>query len=198
MPYEHDQDDMQVHMPFLEECAARAGVIVEIGVGHGNGSTRAFARGLERSPRPSNHKLHVGVDWDPERPQIKPNHPWWIEVHGASENPDTAQTVLLILDEHAVGPHADIIFIDTIHTYEQMYIELPIWGNLAGPETLWVFHDTNMWQVFNHMTVAIQEFAHVNDWEFLEYALESHGLGVMRKSGGVWADIQPREVRPSA
>ncbi len=187
----HDQCDMIVHMPFLEECASKAGVIVEIGVGHGNGSTRAFARGLERSefsPLPYPGKLHILVDWDLERPQVKPMNSFWHEVHGPSEDIRTVQAVAEILD----GRKADIIFIDTIHTYEQMELELPLWSALAGPDTLWIAHDTWMFQVWNHMSVAIQEFARANGWEFVDYDQASHGLGLMRKPDGKWKDIQPK------
>lgn len=181
MSYEHDQDDMVVHMPFLEECASKAGVIVEIGVGHGNGSTRAFARGLERSEVPD--KLHIGVDIDPERPQIKPTYDFWHEVHEASEDPASVQMARYYLQSERRYAHrkADIIFIDTVHTYEQMALELPLWERIAGPNTLWIFHDTWMFGVYNHMTEAIKEFAAANGWQFEDYSRESHGLGLMRR-----------------
>lgn len=187
--FTHDQEDMVVHMPFLEACAARAGVIVEIGVGHGNGSTRAFARGLERSTH--YERFHFGVDIDPERPQIKPGYGYWREVHGASEDPYTRYAVQDMLDHR----YASIIFIDTVHTKEQMQLELPIWATLAGPDTLWIFHDTWMFGSWNAMGDAIKEFAAAHDWEVVDYTRESHGLGLMRKAGGPWSDITPREVR---
>ncbi len=172
MAYEHDQDDMVVHMPFLEDCASKVGIIVEIGVGHGNGSTRAFARGLARSP--ARVKFHIGVDTDPERPQVKPDL-YWHEVCGASEHIRTVQQVAEVLE----GRKADIIFIDTVHTYEQMEMELPLWNALTKAETLWIFHDTHMFGIYNHMTEAIKEFARANDWFFVDHSQESHGLGLM-------------------
>lgn len=172
--YEHDQDDIAVHMPFLEECAANATIILEIGVGHGNGSTRAFARGLERSTHFG--KYHIGVDCDEARPQIKPSYAYWHEVHGPSEAPTTRYKVQDILGER----YADIIFIDTDHTYEQMQKELPIWSKVAGTKTLWIFHDTWMNNTYNTMTDAIKEFAQANGWTFIDHSREAHGLGLMR------------------
>lgn len=43
-----DQPEMVYHMPYLEDMASRCSVIIEIGCGHGNGSTRAFKRGVAR------------------------------------------------------------------------------------------------------------------------------------------------------
>ena len=178
--YEHDQDDIAVHMPFLEACASKAGIILEIGVGHGNGSTRAFARGMERSQHKV--KMQIGVDFDPERPQLKPEK-YWYEVHGPSEDPETAAKVEKQILE---GRKADIIFIDTDHTYEQMEKELPIWAQFSKSETLWIFHDTWMWDVYNHMTDAIKKFAGREGWVFNDYSREAHGLGLMYRQEGQW------------
>lgn len=181
-----DASDIAYHMPFLEECASKVGTVVEIGVGHGNGSTRAFSRGLERSTHFG--KYHIGVDCDEERPQVKPSYSYWHEVHGSSEDINTRIAVQNILGDR----YADIIFIDTIHTYEQMAQELPIWTRIAGPGTLWIFHDTWMFGVYNHMTEAIKEFA-TNGWEYLDQSRLAHGLGVLRHKEGPWGWITPRE-----
>lgn len=175
-----DQCDIAYHMPFLEECASRASVIVEIGVGHGNGSTRAFARGLARSTHFG--KLHIGVDIDPERPQEKPGYPYWHEVHGPSEQILIAFMVGNLIVDGGRQPdrRPDIIFIDTDHNYEQMQKELEAWSPLAGPNTLWIFHDTWMSGEYNHMTDAIKEFAQANCWTFIDHSREAHGLGLMR------------------
>ena len=172
--YSHDQVDIVHHMPFLEQCAAGAGIILEIGCGHGNGSTRAFARGLEWSTH--RHKLHIIVDHDPDRPQVKPTYDYYAIVHGPSESPETAR---MVRDMMLGTP--DIIFIDTDHTYEQMKKELEVWSPFAGPDTLWIFHDTWMFGEYNHMTDAIKEFAAENGWVFVDFSPASHGLGLMRK-----------------
>jgi hypothetical protein len=182
-----DASDIAYHMPFLEECASRAGVIVEIGVGHGNGSTRAFGRGLSRSDK--QHKMHVLVDTDPERPQEKPPYDYWKVVTGASESEETMDAVDTLIQNH----YADIIFIDTVHTYEQMKPEMCLWTELqwSGTRTLWLYHDTWMFGVYNHMTEAIKEFA-VDGWEYVDHSKLAHGMGVLRHKGGPWGWIEPR------
>lgn len=182
-----DASDIAYHMPFLEECASRAGIIIEIGVGHGNGSTRAFARGLARSTKEP--KMHIGVDPDPERPQDRPE--LFHQVVGKAEDLDTAKRVNRVM----LADDADIIFIDTIHTHEQMSMELPIWDQFANESTLWLFHDCWMFGVYNHMTEAIKEFATTREagWEYLDQSKLAHGMGVLRHKDGPWGWITPRE-----
>jgi hypothetical protein len=186
-----DASDIAYHMPFLEECASRAGIIVEIGVGHGNGSTRAFARGLARSTKEP--KMHIGVDPDPERPQERPV--LFTQVVGKSEDEITADTVSDIVRGYKIAwinGHPSIIFIDTIHTYEQMSMEMPLWFDLANKKTLFLYHDTWLWGVYNHMTNAIKEFAK-DGWEYLDQSKLAHGMGVLRHREGPWGWITPRE-----
>jgi len=185
---EGDASDIAYHMPFLEEWASRSGIIVEIGVGTGTGSTRAFTRGLLRSTVPYD-KVHLLVDIDPERPHEKPAHEWWKKIDGGSEDPRTAAMV----DEIIPGRTPDIIFIDTIHSHEHMSMEMPIWSRLASPRTLWAFHDTWIWGVYNRMTDAIKEWTELHTgWEYLDHSRHAHGLGILRHREGPWMDIEPR------
>jgi len=176
-----DQVDIAYHMPFLEAVASQASFILEIGVGWGNGSTRAFARGLKRSP--AANKLHIGVDWNPvlEDPASdfeRPDSDYWQLVLGKSERAWTAQKVDLVTH----GRVPDVIFIDTDHNYDQMSQELRVWSRLAGPSTLWIFHDTWQEGSYNRMTDAIKEYCVEHpEWEFVDYSQDSHGLGLMRR-----------------
>ncbi len=198
---EGDASDIAYHMPFLEEWASRSALIVEIGVGTGTGSTRAFTRGLLRSDRSA--KLHVLVDIDPERPHEKPAHEWWKTIYGPSEDVLTRTSVEGLIDDlypASIFRSPDIIFIDTIHDYEHMSKELAIWPKIASPRTLWAFHDTWIWGVYNHMTEAIKDWAasQPEGWEYFDQSKHAHGLGVMRHKDGPWVDIQPRdEVWPT-
>ena len=170
-----DQTDMAYHMPFLETMAAHSGVVLEIGCGHGNGSTRAFTRGLRRSA----HRLHhVIVDIDPERPEEMPLNDLYAvtKVTGDSRDPRVANTAARALADF----YPDIIFIDTVHTYEQLAAELEVWRPLACKDTLWVFHDTWMFGSYNTMTNAIKEFCErYPEWHFIDHTRQSHGLGLM-------------------
>jgi cephalosporin hydroxylase len=172
-----DQVEMAYHMPLLEQVASGCGVILELGVGHGNGSTRAFTRGLLKSGRVMDRLMHISVDSDTSKPDEKPDVPWWHMVHGRTEEPGTAGMVKALLKYRA----PDLIFIDTGHTKEQMERELEIWSRLAYRKTTWLFHDTFMWGKYNPMVDAIQEFtARYPQWEYRELTRESHGLGKMQ------------------
>ncbi len=138
---QEDQSDIVYLMPFIEHAASRSWVVLEIGCGNGNGSTRALARGIARSTVPEKEKLFITVDIDPERPAEKPNLPYWHAVYGPSEEMSTALAVADILK--GVVPH--LIFIDTIHTYEHLKKEHEVWKWLSNDNTVWLYHDTWIW-----------------------------------------------------
>jgi outer membrane receptor for ferrienterochelin and colicin len=72
-------------------------------------------------------------------------------------------------------PVADLIFIDTDHTYEQLSKELKKFGNNA--KKFLIFHDTNE----EEMTKAIYEFLEANmySWRILEKKDNCNGLMVL-------------------
>lgn len=181
-----DQSEMVLHMPRLERIASRCRVIVELGCGHGNGSTRAFERGLERTEGLGGpHQLFVSVDEDPERPQCKPLARYWYKISGDSRHTWPVEFVIIVKE----GAPVDLIYVDTVHVYDQLAAELETWKPVATEETLWLFHDTWMFGDYNQMTDAILDFCRVNpQWEYVELTRESHGLGAMRWVGGKWAD----------
>jgi len=181
-----DQPDIALHMPVLEELASRSAIVLELGTGFGNGSTRAIARGLARSPR--SNKLWVSVDGDPARPEEPPQDvPYWKLVHGRTED---FRTPLCVRYLNGKGP-VDLLFIDTDHTYEQMRTELELWGVFISPETIVVAHDVFMFGVRNDMTMALVEWAQAHPgWKYFDYSLDSHGLGMMRHRDGPWGDVR--------
>ena len=165
--------DFALHMPVLEGFAAKAGFVLEIGCGAGNGSTRAIQAGLARSPY---GKLHVSVDinlYQPcyERPEVD----WWWKVTGDSRDPRTLLKVQGIVG----GLRADVIFIDTHHTYEVMKAELALWPAMANDRTIWLFHDTWMLGAYNTMTDGIKEYAQSAGLVYEDLSVDSHGLGYM-------------------
>lgn len=169
--------DIDNYMPLLEKLAAESAFILELGVGEGDGSTLAFQRGLERSST-RKRKLHISVDIAPDlRPQYKPTQDYWRMVIGDSREPKTLFQV-----KHLCGDNVpDIIFIDTDHTYEQMDAELKMWSCLAGENTVWLFHDTYMFSVYNPMADAIKEFAQKNGWVYEDIDTSPHGLAKMSR-----------------
>lgn len=187
--YMADQPEMVPHMPFLEHLASQCNTILEIGCGHGNGSTRAFERGMKAlgsEPAPYPPKLHLIVDVDPERPQIRPTNTKHYKckvVTGDSRARDTYERVLTESEDDLI----DLVYIDTEHTYEVMKAELANWGPLLSRNTLVVFHDTWMFGAYNHMTDAIREWANERDWEFNDFTEVSHGFGLLLHKRGRWA-----------
>jgi len=179
--YWPDQGEMIYHMAYLEEMASKCSVIVEIGCGHGNGSTRAFERGLRRTTHPAGAKLFVSVDNKPQQPEVRPTIPCWYKVTGDSRDPMSMMSVDALIAESRPCL-VSLIYIDTDHTYEQLAEELPVWERLATESTIWLFHDTFMNGVHNHMTDAITDFCKSHpEWEYVEVTKESHGMGMMRR-----------------
>lgn len=168
-----DQSEMVYHMPYLEDMASRASVIIEIGCGHGNGSTRAFERGLMRAPEA---KLFISVDDNPDKPDVKPMLACWHKVTGDSRSTETRSAVDALLKFPV-----DLFYIDTEHTYDHLEAELANWIPLASPQTIWLFHDVFMWGNHNRMTDAITDFCVAHpEWEYVLITEESHGMGMMR------------------
>jgi cephalosporin hydroxylase len=177
-----DNVDIAPHMAMLEEFASKAGFILEIGCGAGNGSCRAFRRGLAGSPISPELKLHISIDINTEHPAYdRPTEPYWFKVDGDSRNYATFEKVLDILNS-SVPLTPDIIFIDTDHTYEQMKAELELWDRIATSHTIWLFHDTFMGGPYNHMTDAIKEYAAAHGLVYKDLATHSHGLGWMGRA----------------
>jgi cephalosporin hydroxylase len=172
-----DQSDIAYCMPFLEHAASQSQVIIEIGCGHGNGSTRALARGIARSPATS--KLFLSVDIDPARPEEAPDLPYWYGVYGPSEDPDTAD----MADYFLRGRYASLIYIDTDHTYQQLKAEHEVWGRFADDRTTWLYHDTWMYGSYNPMTDAAKQFAKHYGLLYEDVTKLSHGLGMVSLDG---------------
>lgn len=177
-----DQPDIAYHMPYLESIATDCSVIIEIGCGHGNGSTRAFERGMRNGVMPV---ALISVDLDPQRPQVQPRLSWWHKVTGDSRDPEVRDKVRDLVRslcwQYESINAVDLIFIDTDHTYDQLMAELLLWRPLANSRTVWLFHDTWMFGVYNRMTDAILDFCtRFPEWEYVEITRESHGLGMMR------------------
>ncbi len=180
-----DREDMAVHMTTIADHASRASSILELGCAEGHGSTRALARGLALSPAEpwcapgySEKKSFISVDTDPRLPLERPNLPYWRVVHGSSISPETRS----LAEEAALVLPFDLIFVDTIHVYEYLDAELNLWWPLCSPRAVWLFHDTWIFGVYNHMTEAIKNWCKTHPgWVFDDLSRESHGLGRMRR-----------------
>jgi cephalosporin hydroxylase len=163
------------HIPFLKYMASKASRILELGVETGNGSTRAFDEGFGTNDE---GLVWIGVDRN-----IPPNMPAdkrFKFIQGDTTSPDTLWKVSYELSEYS--PVADMIFIDTHHTEEQINKELRLWCRLANNmATTWIFHDTWMNGSYNTMTDVIKQFAVLNGYRYMDYSKTCNGLGVMTK-----------------
>jgi glycosyltransferase involved in cell wall biosynthesis len=156
------------------ERAARLsnGFVLELGCSTGTGSTLAIQRGLKDGTNP----LHISVDLEDHlvwRPEVD----WWHLVIGDSRDREILAQVM----KYHRSP--GLIFIDTEHTYNQMKAELELWSAIANENTVWLFHDTNMWGKGDQygMVQAIQEFANQYGWLYEDFRPQEHGLGRMQR-----------------
>lgn len=167
-------------MALFEELASRATVLIELGVGLGHGSARAFTRGMKRNP--AENKIYISVDFNHDNPEpaMAPDVECWHMVYGRTEDPAIVEAVRHLMEANGTTV-ASLIYVDTHHDYRQMKAELAIWSVLAGPHTEWWFHDTFMFGTPNtEMVRAIEEFCAANpNWKYEEVTQECHGLGRM-------------------
>lgn len=170
-----DREDIIKHMNKLSWYSTQNDFIVEIGPEFGNGSTRAFQTGFALNS--SDNKIWITVDIICNiYPECVPIVPFWHFVLGDSREQSTVNKVR----ELCGNRFPDVIFIDTIHNYEFLKVELEVWKELAGPKTVWLFHDTWMMKKYNHMTDAIKEFALAYpQWEYKDLSKKCNGLGAL-------------------
>lgn len=169
------ETDISLHLPTIKSIASTSFFTIELGPAKGDGSTVAILEGMQELSAKSS--LFISVDRADYMEQ-KPKVPYWHLVIGDTRERSTVKKVQELSKERV----ADLIFIDTHHTYEQMSKELEVWSSLAGPDTYWLFHDTWMMGEYNPMTDAIKEYAKKYHLIYEDISEESHGLGVMHAS----------------
>ena len=170
------------HMTTFVDIASSSKNILELGPFLGSGSTLGFCKGIEASYG-KKRDAFVTVDIvDNMIPWLKPNLPFWSLVTGDSSEQSTVDQVKAV----APGVLFDLVYIDTVHTYEHLKKELEIWSPLVDKSGVWLFHDTYMLgpEVYNPMADAIKEFAAANpEWEYMDVTKEGAGLGALVPQG---------------
>ena len=155
--------DINEHLPTINKYACLCNTIVELGV-RGMVSTWALLAGYPRSMvsidivHPSEHKGDVEKTKE------------LAEKEGINWGFCLASSLDIVLSRN------DLLFIDTIHSYEQLIQEL----KLHSPHTTKyiIMHDTN----FPEMQKAIQEFlTNNNDWKVKEVLTTLTGLTVLQR-----------------
>jgi hypothetical protein len=163
--------DIQRHLPRLRREAH--GTVLELGV-RGGASTVALLAGLEERGG-----TLWSVDVDPASAGVFPNHPQWHFVLADSRDENA-------LAGAGLPEKLDALFIDTIHTYEQVREELAVWGDRVPEGGVILFHDTDSYPPIRR---AISEWCKSRSVPF-EFKGGSNGLGVAYPGGGVLVGIR--------
>lgn len=158
--------DIHEHLPRLAELASECKVVVELGVGWAQ-STRGFLRhdielhSYEYQPLP-------GV---PEFFQKCIDAGRRVELHIA----DTRMVEI---------PECDMLFVDSLHVYEQVQKELELHASKAKKYI--GFHDTTTYAVNGEfggrgIWPAIQEFMDSHpEWQMIERRTNNNGLTILK------------------
>lgn len=152
--------DIIEHLPTLYDYAK--GTIVELGTRYG-ASTSAFVAACEKGKC----KKVISYDIDPlcnSLYQIPGYKKYWDFRNKSSISPDP------------LAPNKiDVLFIDTIHTYEHVTKELSLWVPKLNNSAVIIFHDTENTEVKK----AIEEHPLLKN-SSKEYRTNNNGLGIVR------------------
>jgi cephalosporin hydroxylase len=166
--------DIKDHLPFLYALASKSRFIIELGYRNGNGSPLAFDKGLFDSPH--RDKLYVSVDIDDSTIMWKPVYMYnrWHYILGDSLSYDTVDRV-----KRFNFGEPDIIFFDTLHTYEHVKKELEVWNSIAGEKTIFLIHDTYELGPPSPIIFSCEEFCKEHGYQYLDINKENNGLGMI-------------------
>lgn len=159
--------DINEHLPLLAELSAQGKCVVELGVGWAQ-STRAFLR--------NDIELH-SYEFSP-----LPGIPEFFQQAKESGR----NVTLHVADTRTVEvPECDMLFVDSLHVYEQVQKELELHAHKARKYI--GFHDTTS---FEHngefggrgIWPAVQEFIDSHpEWKMIERRTNNNGLTVLQR-----------------
>lgn len=156
--------DINEHLPVLRDLAKECDTVVEMGV-RTCVSTWAFIEGMNGGSLISidiKHPSKYGADLTPVEKACKNK--------GINFKFYEADTLAIDI------PEVDMLFIDTLHTYDQLRGELARHGNKA--KKYLVFHDTVSCE--NELMPAIEEFLKANKkWKIKEHYKNNNGVMVL-------------------
>jgi len=159
------------HMPFLEFMASQCGHVTEFGVRDGF-STCALLSGCRGKLVTYDIQRYPVVD---VLEQLELPCAW--EFHERST-----------VDDSLVIEPTDLLFVDTMHTYDQAIRELALHAGKARRYI--VFHDTYTFgrrgnvKGSEGLMIAINEFAEANpDWRIAYHVNFNHGLTMLARAG---------------
>jgi cephalosporin hydroxylase len=164
--------DINEHLPlFVDLCQELdAKKVIELGT-RGGVSTIAWLYGLKWT---GGHCWSVDID---EAPDLKLNH--WTFIQGDDLDPNT---VCQLPDE------ADVVFIDTTHSFEDTLAELNVYQYKVRPGGRIVLHDTELKSPLEFRSrlpqpdfpvrCAVEQFCDELDWKWTNHP-HNNGLGVI-------------------
>lgn len=167
----NDNSDICQHLPILKKYAENSQSIVELGV-RSIVSTWAFLSGKPELLI-SVDILHPSkyTDYDPNGCNID-------LVYYIAKGLGIAYEFIEQSSLSVELPQVDLIFFDTLHTYEQLSMELMLHGNKANKYL--IFHDTTTYE--NELMPAITEFLGNNpNWVIGERFENNNGLLILKQ-----------------
>jgi hypothetical protein len=171
--------DMWEHFTTLRDFARECASVVEMGV-RGGCSAYALAAGLEASPYKGKWMLYLDINacQNPKLEELCKLSEISIEFKQADSR-------------HVDIPTCDLLFIDTLHTYGQLKVELELHHSKAKQYI--IMHDTDApWGFKNEVDdgspdrglwPAIEEFLEEHkDWILHERYRNCHGLTILSRA----------------
>ena len=171
--------DMWEHFPTLRDCAKECSSVVEMGV-RGGCSAYALAAGLDMNKCRDRWMLYIDINIckNPKLEEL-------CEKAGISISFQQADS------RHIEIPECDLLFIDTLHTYGQLKLELSLHHSKAKQYI--IMHDTDApWGFKNEVDdgspdrglwPAIEEFVEEHqEWVVHERFRNCHGLTILTRA----------------
>lgn len=166
--------DINEHLPTLKKYAEECDCIVEMGI-RTIVSTWAFLMGKP--------KKIVSIDY--KHPEEYQSFDLPIVEEIAKEN--NIEFNFILSDSRTVEiPMCDLLFIDTLHTYNQIKEELKIHSSKVKKYI--IFHDTETFRIYGETSgesgiwSAIEEFLSENlEWSIHEVYTNNNGLTIIKK-----------------
>lgn len=167
--------DINEHLPVLKKYSEECDVIVELGV-RKIVSTWAFLLGKPK-------KL-ISVDIKHPKEYNSTELPLVEEISkeiGVDFN-------FILSDSRTVDiPECDLLFIDTLHTYNQIKKELEVHANKVNKYI--ILHDTETFRTIGEVNgevgiwLAVEEFLSTNlEWKIVEELKNNNGLTVIKRN----------------
>jgi hypothetical protein len=169
-----ERRDISEHIDTLYEYALQCDTIVELGVNEGI-STTAFVKAVQDKPEIKFHNYDY----------MEPN-PMFRQLLDMCEKEKVNINFTEADSRQIVIPECDLLFVDTLHIYEQLRDELTLHGNKAKK---WILlHDTETFKERGvvegsmGLQAAVKEFIEKNaEWVVKKHYPNNNGLTVLER-----------------